>query len=92
MMAGFIKSTRLIYFANERFGKTKQHIINHGEALAILLIVIASGEYKYLIGLQDMPLSNLLHLSKKCSLEHLTCKVFADALTTLFKYGHEQFS
>lgn len=95
LIAGFIREIRFIDFVNQRIGKQRLHHINRGEVLATLLLCLASGCYRSLLGVQEqiivLPVSRLLGLPDTCTVKHFTRDVFSDALTALFNYGHEQF-
>lgn len=95
LMAGFIKESDFIEFTNSRLGKKREHKINRGEALAVLLLCMAGGRYTSLLGTQEqimqMPVSSYIDLPEGCGPKHFTREVFADALSALFNYDHEKF-
>ena len=47
-MAGFLSATGFIDFVNDRIGKKGQHMIDRGQALAALMLLLYSGNYQSL--------------------------------------------
>ena len=94
IMAGFICQTDLISFFNERLGKSKEHFINRGEVICTILLCMASGQYKSILGMleqiKQIPVRDMLGLAPDINVEDFNHDLVTDALEAIFEYGHEK--
>lgn len=95
LIAGFIRDTNFIARANALFGKNENHCkVNVGEALAVMLLMLASGRYqsmsKCAVTILDMPLVNLLDLDPSIEPSDFSRYVMGRALA-IFAQGGQQF-
>ena len=84
IMAGFICQTDLISFFNERLGKSKEHFINRGEVICTILLSMASGQYKSILGMleqiKQIPVRDMLGLAPDINVEDFNHDLVTDAL------------
>lgn len=94
IMAGFIGQTALVSFFNERLGKSKEHFINRGEVICTILLCMASGQYKSILGMleqiKQIPVRDMLGLAPNINADDFNHDLVTDALEAIFEYGHEK--
>ncbi len=91
LIASFLNATNFISFVNERIGKKSHHIVDRGEALACITVLVYSGNYRSLNATDSevigSDISPLLKLKKSILPEHLNRDVYGDALEATYTYG-----
>lgn len=92
LMAGFIRNTNFVARINERFGKNEKLCkVNVGEALAVMLMMLAAGLYQSLsdcaIQVKNMPLVNLLGLDPLLRVQIFHDMSWAERLLSSQKKG-----
>lgn len=95
LIAGFIRATNFIAQVNEQFGKDERHCkVNVGEALAVILLMLAAGMYRSLsnnaVKVQHMPIVNLLDLDPLIEPSDFSRHVMGKALAIFAKDGEGQ--
>lgn len=97
LIAGFIRDSDFIAFANERFGKNeKLCVVNVGEALAVTLLMLASGLYRSMRACANicecLPLVSLLNLNPSIKSSDFNRDVMSRALAILSQDGERFFN
>lgn len=97
LMAGFIRNTNFVARINERFGKNEKLCkVNVGEALAVMLMMLAAGLYQSLsdcaIQVKNMPLVNLLGLDPLIESADFSRHVMGRALAIFAEEGQQFFN
>ena len=97
LMAGFLADTKFIDFVDARLpktGKTDKIVLSHGQVLAILLVVLFSGQYRSLLSLQGklskLAIHGLLGLAPEIRIEDISRDVCSFSLDVLWEYGCAQ--